>query len=1086
MPFSVHRFATLIGVLAVLSCLLTLTEAKLRLPYTTPVIRTNHSTVVDLETGKVVAAFPVNFTVAAAGCFANAVELMNGSYLSGATVVQTHIFTGANMSLVFDVLNPGLDFVMQLTSDEYPVLQDQYGSLWKPVAPLKLEVIKRETKYTYNVGSVGMTSYQSQSESVMTLAGELRYDPECHRTKACCSLNTTNYRKYALVDSPVPPYACTDRPLTYDLANFSFEVTGSVACGGVVAASTCGFSSNEASRPSVRCSSKELLMDSVRVSPPYSTPSSGYALCRRGSSLTDPSYESSPIPVVCTGFCSTKCCLGYTAKNYMKDRANCLDYPLGHYTSQDGNNTNQFSFYESAALGYWQVSFRGLSWIDDVGMSSSTTVQNISFQRDVPASRGWSLVYANFPLPLTDTLRPLFPIGRPTRVSARFNDATSPTAIVVTVEYVSFSNFTGANWTIQTCVAAFCGASEFPAAAASSRYPTLAHATVHLSSLGPTRQLLPSEVVVTVTCRTTPTANPFHTLLQASRVAVEAAIKPSATQTVNASLAREPLQNVPSPYAASLGAHATSRIICQGDYRFSTVTGACVPLTDGECAVKYRGRRTIFNTTTRACFCQAPRLTRPLEYRPLPDPLPPPKFTEENIRALMKSLKLPQFLQTMERSIEVHDATAKRQRGRPAQAKRDASLPTEAAKTATAKGLQSSVKATAAAADTSAAPATSDADFSLPEGYDGFYELCIVYTVVACVAWVFIIFRDVIYKMCGVGLWANDELETKQRPAPWHTPASASPAAETPATQPWAPLSPLPAHPTPTASTSRAAAQPQTLLPDEGNGAEERSSARKSNERVKAPTRAMHSARAAATPAPRSPASPDTVPQPLASDVRQHRQSSAPQMHHRSDKANCAKPRRHASHDGRPPCTPRRTAPVWEGAPSAAHVTSPQRFAAGQHTPFGYTNGDFAPGDASLRDGYTRRSGGYAYVPAPHAFAVDQEGQRWYGFTATPSRTPPTAGDSRRSRGLAEDFFARSPSYAHAPSMHEPFNPLPYATAHSMQSGQPSPFGAEQYPARSPVRQSSRVEVLSADTDEARSDHCASAKARTHRLESID
>ncbi|KPA75970.1 hypothetical protein ABB37_08126 [Leptomonas pyrrhocoris] len=616
---AVDRCFIVISVLAVLSCLSTFTEAKLRLPYTTPVIQTSHPAVVDPETGKVAAVLPVTFTVTVADSFSYPVELVDGIHLKGASIVQTHVFTGASIKLVFDVPNPGLDFVMNVTSDEYPVVQDQYGSLWKAVEPLRLEVIKQDTKFIYDVGSVGMTSYQSQSESVDTPPGGPRYDYECYRTKACCGLNSTHYRKYALVDSPVPPYACTDGAITYVSSNFLFQLRGVLLGGDLSESTTCKVTANEPKGVSVTCSKSALAtFDGITVSPSYFKPSFGFALCRQGSSLTDRSYEASPVPVTSNAFCSTSWCIGYTPKNYMNDRVKCLEYPLGYYSSLDGNNSNQFSFYERKAESQWEVAFSELEWIDDVGMSSSATIQNISFQGDVPASTGWTLTYADFPLPLTNTLQPLFPIGRPTRVTARFNDATSPTAVVVTVEYVSFSNFTGANWTIQTCVGTFCGSSQYPAAADTNRYPTLINATVHLSSLDRTPQLLPSEVVVTVTCETTPTTNPFHTLLRSSTVTVDAAIEPPATQTVKASLAREPQQKVPSPYAASLGASSTVRIICQGDYRFSTAAGTCVPLTDRECAVKYRGRRIVFNTTTNACFCRAPRLTSPLITAPCP------------------------------------------------------------------------------------------------------------------------------------------------------------------------------------------------------------------------------------------------------------------------------------------------------------------------------------------------------------------------------------------------------------------------------------------------------------------------------------
>ncbi|KPA75969.1 hypothetical protein ABB37_08125 [Leptomonas pyrrhocoris] len=125
-------------------------------------------------------------------------------------------------------------------------------------------------------------------------------------------------------------------------------------------------------------------------------------------------------------------------------------------------------------------------------------------------------------------------------------------------------------------------------------------------------------------------------------------------------------------------------------------------------------------------------------------------------------------------------------------------------------------------------------------------------------------------------------------------------------------------------------------------------------------------------------------------------------------------------------------------------------------------------------------------MPAPPAVAEDPEGQRWYSFLATPPRSPPTEGASWGSRGFAEDFFAKSPPYAAVSFMPDPYDSPRSATAHSMRSGQPSPFGSEQYPARSPVRQSSRVEVLSSNADETKSDAQTSADAHPHGVESVD
>ncbi|KAL7698974.1 hypothetical protein NQL31_006274 [Lotmaria passim] len=1092
MPSLARSAAALIAVLAALSGFLTFTEARLRLPYTTPVIQTTHSAVTHPETGHEVAVLPVDFAVTVADCFSKPIALVNGTRVRGAVIIQTHIFKEASMKLVFDVPNPGLDFVMNLTSDEFPVIQDQYGSLWKPVSPLKLEMVKQDTKYTYDVGGVGMTSYQSQSESVITPVGTPQYDLECYRTQACCGLNVTHFRKYALIDSPVPPYACTRSPVTYQPSVYSFTLRGRVYQGTAAAQVLCRLKASDGAETSFDCTGGAALhLDSIVTSPSYSIPSTGYALCRQGTTLIDPTYEALPIPVVYTAFCSTKTCIGYTSKNYMDDRVKCLEHSLGFFTSLDGNNSNQFSFYANKASAQWKVTFTGLRWIDDIGMSSPTTIQNISFQRDVPASAGWSLTYADFPLPLTDALQPLFPIGRPTRVTARLNDDASPTAVVVSVEYVSFSNFTATNWTIRTCVGVLCSSSRYPAAPDMNRYPTLMSVTVPLSSLGLTPQLLlPTEVNVTVVCETTPTANPFRTLLQLSTVTVQAAIRPPATQTVNASLAREPLQKVPSPYAASLGANATSRIICQGDYRFSAKTGTCVPLTDRQCAIKYRGRSILFNATMNKCMCRAPRLTSPLVYRPLPDPLPPPKFTEENIRALMKKIKLAKFMQTMESAIAEHDTKL------ASQAKSGAQESLTLLAAASRPQAPSSVSAAAAANATAAGEAAP----SLPAEYPLLYKLCIASFVVTGGSWVFILFRDVFYKWGGVGRWAKKDKEAEQQPvaAPPLTPTSVPPAAQTPPTHPLtaSPL-PQPAQPTPTPSTQRAGQQPKPSKPVKDKRARGKGVAAKESDQQQ-----QQSAQAAGAHVNSNKTASDVHPQPFTASSHQAK-------HHHAGKRSRGESRRHSSHDRQPPHASRQTAPTWSDVPPAACEPPPLHFdahgfAAEQHTPFGYTSRGYAPdADTSLRGEFTSRSGrggvgeygsgrdfayydAYEFMPASPTFAESPEDPRWFSFAATPPRSPPTEGAAWGSRGFGEGYFADLPPYARVPSMHDPFGSSHSAAAHSMPSGRPSFFDSEQHLPREIVRQSSRVEELSSDADEHKTSHHTPAETRSHHVESID
>lgn len=702
---------------------------------TSPVIHTTLPDAVHPETGKTVHVLPVDFNVSVTDAFDKPVMIMPGPVTYAADIAPTPIFANASMRLLFDVPNPGLDFVLNLTSDAYPVLQDPNGTLWKSIRPSRIELVKRNSKYTYDVGNLSVASYQSQSESVSVIAGVPTADAECYTTKACCAVNGSYYRKYTLTNSPVPPYVCTGAPIPYLLRHFGFDVDSTLSFREEVDSVSCALRANEAGE-SVTCpKSPVAALAGITADPPYNTPSTAYALCREGSTLTNASLEASPTPVVATAFGTTRQCLGYTPANYRTDRSTCSNYPLGFFTSADGNNTNQFSYYESRAAVQWALNFNGCHWIDDVTMSSPSTITDMGFQCEVPESTGWSLTYANFSGSLTDTLVPLFPVGRATRISGRFLSPDDKDTMQFEVEYVSFSSFTGGSWTMRVCTTTHCATPAFPPAGNTGYRPSVMRANVSAAALhlpaGETRPPVSVEAYAVMT----PLASPFRVLLSPSVIFVEPAAAASSQDTVNVSLARDPPERLPSPYPA-INTTKGSRVLCQGDYRFSAVTNACAPLSDTECLVKYLGRRPTFDPVAKACKCVAPLLNGPLVYRPLPI-APPPRFlTLDEIRAMLRAAKVPQFLRSMNETFPDADSSA--------------STATEQIQAAQLETTGGQVTA-AAASDTSAAdpPITYINESSVP----GARALTITCIVLTCLLWAVALLRDVICKCLGVGPW---------------------------------------------------------------------------------------------------------------------------------------------------------------------------------------------------------------------------------------------------------------------------------------------------------------------------------------------
>ncbi|KAG5484973.1 hypothetical protein LSCM1_07052 [Leishmania martiniquensis] len=603
-----------------------------------------------------------------------------------------------------------------------------------------MEVVKQNTKYVYDVGNLSVGSYQSQSESAAVVAGTPAADAECDASKACCAVSSSHYRKFELVDSPVPPYMCTGAPIPYLLRHFTFNVDSTVRFREAAEAASCEMKANQSTGESATCTvNASAVLEGVTASPPYTLPSRGYALCRQGNSLTSAESRSSPIPVIASSFCSGNQCISYTPANYRRDRSACMNYPLGFYTSADGNNTSQFSSFEKDGAALWPNLFKGCKWIDDITMSSPTTIHDISFQCDVPKSTGWSLSYENFSAYLTDTIAPLFPIGRPTRVAGQYVSPTDTDTILVEVEYVSFSSFKTGMWTLRICATRQCITRTFPVAGDTGHYPSVMRVNVSASRLGLSTSPYGPLMVIDAYSAITPITSPFRTLLAPSVVYVEKAVTPSSQDTVNMTLARDPPERVPSPYAASTSGKTTSRVLCEGDYRFSTATNDCQPLTDRDCATKYRGRRSRFDPAARACAYPVPLLKGPLLFKPLTDPGPPRVYSPEELRDILRTVRLPQFLRTMEKSYAEYERQRAQREGRLVRPPSRQAEPAEG----------TDVAAAAVAEE----PRRAYTDGTKVPGARGLTITCIVTT---CVLWTVALLRNVLSKCFAVGPWDGE------------------------------------------------------------------------------------------------------------------------------------------------------------------------------------------------------------------------------------------------------------------------------------------------------------------------------------------
>ncbi|ORC86867.1 uncharacterized protein TM35_000251630 [Trypanosoma theileri] len=566
-------------------------------------------------------------------------------------------FAEAELRLAFNVPNPGYDMIVALDTNTYPRLRDQYGHEWIAKKQIAFSFIKEQTKVTYNTGGIPVVTRHSVSEEATVLEGKISNDPLCTAgTLACCpSTDGKHYTRYALVQSPVPPYQCTNTSVVYEQPLFSFNYHAMVTIGEENASTNCSILM-QMGNESKHCEEENVRVSVNVVSQGFGFPAMTSPLCRSGNSLTDTTYSSQPIFVP---FCETSQCVGYTAENYRNDRKRCGNSPLGVFTSVDGNNTNQFWYYESDFSFGNQIP--RCRWMNDVVMGPGNTLEELSVRCNMFPSSNWSVTH-RFPnvKPILYYITPSFLYGRANRIEAR---RTEDGSVTVDVEFVSLSPANG-TWTLKACYEStnICSTVNYFVNGTNEWNP------MHIHTLLPRTSILSKEetqnnnhktIMVHVECIETPLQSPFRFLLRDTRVIIEPLLAIGPKKHINLDLARQPYEEIPAPPGTNGKMQQ-----CVDDFTFSLSTGECVPFTDEECQKRYDGRRNRFDMKTRACVVTLPQRVEPIRAVPIPLRKAPEKtFDRAAQRRRLEEIQLPPWMKPMKELLR--EADEARQSGIP-------------------------------------------------------------------------------------------------------------------------------------------------------------------------------------------------------------------------------------------------------------------------------------------------------------------------------------------------------------------------------------------------------------------------------------
>ncbi|KAH9598414.1 hypothetical protein LSM04_006814 [Trypanosoma melophagium] len=561
-------------------------------------------------------------------------------------------FAEAELRLAFNVPNPGYDMIVTFDSNTYPRLRDQYGHEWIAKKHIAFSFIKEQTKVTYNTGSVPVVTSYSVSEEATVLDGNIGDDLLCTGgTLACCpSMDGKHYTRYALVQSPVPPYQCTNTSLVYSRPLFSFNYNAMVTIGEENASANCRISvvGGDVSR---HCEEENVRV-SVNVAPQgFGFPAKTYPLCRSGNNLTDTTYSSQPIFVP---FCETYQCVGYTAENYRDDRRSCDNSPLGIYTSVDGNNTNQFWYYEN--YYFFGNVIHTCQWMNDVLIGPGNTLEQLSIRCNMFSSSNWSVNHRFSKVkPILYYITPLFIYGRTNRIEAHH---TKDGGVSVMVEFVSLSPANG-TWTLKACYEStnICSTVNYFVNGSNKWNPMHIHTVLPKNPVKSKQQeekesdKYQQTVIIRVECTEMPLCSPFRFLLHDTSVIIKPLPTIGPKNHINLDLARQPYEEIPPPPGTNGKMQQ-----CVDDFTFSTSTGECVPLTDEECKRRYDGRRNRFDTKERACVVTLPQRTESIRAIPIPlRKLPKSTFDRAEQRRRLEEIQLPPWMKPIKELLREAD-----------------------------------------------------------------------------------------------------------------------------------------------------------------------------------------------------------------------------------------------------------------------------------------------------------------------------------------------------------------------------------------------------------------------------------------------
>eukprot|EP00758_Cryptobia_borreli_P013082 Tbor_TRINITY_DN5803_c2_g1::TRINITY_DN5803_c2_g1_i2::g.5858::m.5858 len=265
------------------------------------------------------------------------------------------------------------------------LIQDLHGNLYKlrdhvkKTISIKFQKEKGLAKFSVGDVNSGEKTFTSMSEEKEDIKAALSSDFECtrgdERKYLCCpGTDGNSYTTYSIEKSPGSETTCINPPnakmaqflgyeFNYDLS-FSFETVNATK-------SLLKHESENAGNDQLTSIISSKSFQTISKSPKETL-----TLCARPS-LSDASSKAFLVPP--SQFGNGFFLIGLTLKRYIETRGCGANQPLGHFTSIDGNNTDQMSkFVNVKSFGSDSKDSFGCDWANEYSKSSETTPPVIS------------------------------------------------------------------------------------------------------------------------------------------------------------------------------------------------------------------------------------------------------------------------------------------------------------------------------------------------------------------------------------------------------------------------------------------------------------------------------------------------------------------------------------------------------------------------------------------------------------------------------------------------------------------------------------------------------------------------------------